>query len=105
MEIIGIDHGNAAMKTRSFCFPSGVVEYEHEPYTKKDVLEYNGRYYVCGTGRQPYQRDKTATARYYLLTLAAIAHLISIILQHYSSVVGSAMLFGITALELYTAFL
>ena len=73
MEIIGIDHGNAAMKTRSFCFPSGVVEYEHEPYTKKDVLEYNGRYYVCGTGRQPYQRDKTDTARYYLLTLAAIA--------------------------------
>ena len=73
MEIIGIDHGNACMKTRSFCFASGVVEYEHEPYTKKDVLEYNGKYYVCGTGRQPYQRDKTATARYYLLTLAAIA--------------------------------
>ncbi len=73
MEIIGIDHGNAAMKTRSFCFPSGVVEYEHEPYTKKDVLEYNGRYYVCGTGRQPYLRDKTVNQRYYLLTLAAIA--------------------------------
>lgn len=24
---IGIDHGNAAVKTRSFRFPSGVVEY------------------------------------------------------------------------------
>lgn len=77
MEIIGIDHGNAAMKTRSFCFPSGVVEYEYEPYTKKDVLEYNGRYYVCGTGRQPYLKDKTSTGRYYLLTLAAIARELS----------------------------
>ena len=70
---IGIDHGNAAVKTRSFRFPSGVVEYEHEPYTKKDVLEYEGRFYVCGTGRQPYLRDKTVNQRYYLLTLAAIA--------------------------------
>ena len=33
METMGIDHGNAAMKTRSFCFPAGVAEYEHEPYT------------------------------------------------------------------------
>lgn len=73
METIGIDHGNAAMKTRSFCFPAGVAEYEHEPYTRKDVLKYNGKYYVCGTGRQPFLRDKTADQRYYLLTLAAMA--------------------------------
>ena len=43
------------------------------PYTQKDVLEYNGRYYVVGSGRQPLQRDKTQTEDYYLLTLAAIA--------------------------------
>ena len=49
------------------------MEYEHEPYTQKDVLEYNGRYYVVGSGRQPLQRDKTQTEDYYLLTLAAIA--------------------------------
>ena len=73
MNIIGIDHGNAAMKTRSFCFPSGVVEYEHEPYTKQNVLEYSGKYYVCGTGRQPLLKDKTDTDRYYLLALAALA--------------------------------
>ncbi len=70
---VGIDHGNAAMKTRNFCFPSGIVEYEHEPYTLKDVLEYGGRYYVCGSGRQPLIRDKTANDNYYLLTLAALA--------------------------------
>ena len=28
---------------------------------------------MCGTGRQPLQRDKTASENYYLLTLAAIA--------------------------------
>ncbi len=71
--IIGTDHGYAAMKTAHFSFPTGLVEYEHEPYTRKDVLEYEGRYYVVGTGRQPLQKDKTRTEDYYLLTLAAIA--------------------------------
>ena len=71
--VIGVDHGYAAMKTVHFSFPTGLVEYEHEPYTQKDLLEYNGRYYVVGSGRQPLQRDKTQTEDYYLLTLAAIA--------------------------------
>ena len=69
---IGIDHGYAAMKTAHFSFPTGLVEYEHEPYTSKDVLEYGGKYYVVGSGRQPLQKDKTLTEDYYLLTLAAI---------------------------------
>ena len=71
--IIGIDHGYAAMKTAHCSFPSGLVAYEHEPYTLKDVLEYEGKYYVVGSGRQPLQKDKTRTEDYYLLTLAAIA--------------------------------
>lgn len=58
---IGVDHGYAAMKTVHFTFPSGLVAYEHEPYTQKDVLEYGGRYYVVGSGRQPLQKDKTRT--------------------------------------------
>lgn len=73
MITIGIDHGYAAMKTSHFSFPTGLVEYEHEPYTSKDVLEYGGKYYVVGSGRQPLQKDKTFTGDYYLLTLAAIA--------------------------------
>ena len=70
---IGVDHGYAAMKTAHCSFPTGVVEYEHEPYTQKNVLEYGGRYYVVGSGRQPLQKEKAATEDYYLLTLAAIA--------------------------------
>lgn len=73
MEIIGIDHGYAAVKTRSACFPSGIVAYAHEPYTKTDVLEYGGRFFVVGSGRQPLVKDKTSNNNYYLLTLAAIA--------------------------------
>ena len=71
--MIGVDHGYAATKTTHFSFSTGLVGYEHEPYTRKDVLELDGRYYVVGTGRQPLQKDKTVTEDYYLLTLAAIA--------------------------------
>ena len=70
---IGVDHGYAAMKSSHCSFPTGLVEYDNEPYTQKDVLEYNGKFYVVGSGRQPLQKDKTATEDYYLLTLAAIA--------------------------------
>ena len=70
---IGVDHGYYAMKTTHCAFPTGLVEYEHEPYTQKDVLEYGGKFYVVGTSRQPLQKDKTRTEDYYLLTLAAIA--------------------------------
>ncbi len=72
-EIIGIDHGNAAIKTRSTSFPNGITEYDFEPYTKRDVLEYGGKYYVCGSGRLPLLKDKTVNDSFYLLTLAAIA--------------------------------
>ena len=67
---IGVDHGYAAMKTAHCSFPSGLAEYEHEPYTQKNVLCYDGKYYVVGSGRQPLQKDKTVDENYYLLTLA-----------------------------------
>ena len=71
--IIGIDHGYAAMKTAHRSFPTGLVPYAHEPYSNDHVLEYDGQFYVIGSGRQTLQKDKTATEDYYFLTLAAIA--------------------------------
>ena len=72
--IIGIDHGNYAIKTAHCSFPAGLTSYgEHEPYTRQGLLEFGGCFFVCGTGRQPIQRDKTVNDNYYLLTLAAIA--------------------------------
>ena len=71
--IIGVDHGYYSMKTSHCVFPSGVVAHDYEPYTQKGVLEYDGKYYVVGSGRQPLQKDKTLTDDYYLMTLAALA--------------------------------
>ena len=70
---IGIDHGYYAIKTRHFSFPAGISEYSHEPYTLQNTLEYGGKFFVCGTGRQPILRNKMENDNYYLLTLAAIA--------------------------------
>ena len=71
--IIGVDHGYAAMKTANFIFPTGLAAYDYPPYTLKDTLEYDGKYYVIGNERQRLQRDKTLTDDSYLMTLAAIA--------------------------------
>jgi len=71
--IIGVDHGFAAMKGAHCVFPTGLVAHEYEPYTQRNVLEYGGRYFVVGSGRQPLQKNKTLTDDYYLLTLAVIA--------------------------------
>ena len=71
---IGIDHGYYAIKTRHCSFPAGLTAYgSHEPYTRQGLLESGGCFFVCGTGRQPIQRDKTINDNYYLLTLAALA--------------------------------
>ena len=72
--IIGIDHGYYAIKTVHCSFPAGLTSYgEHEPYTRQGLLEFGGCFFVCGSGWQPIQRDKTVNDNYYLLTLAAIA--------------------------------
>ena len=72
--IIGIDHGYYAIKTAHCSFAAGLTSYgEHEPYTRQGLLEFGGCFFVCGSGRQPIQRDKTVNDNYYLLTLAAIA--------------------------------
>ena len=72
--ILGIDHGYYAIKTRNCSFPAGITPFgDREPYTRQNVLTFGGCFFVCGSGRQPIQRDKTANDNYYLLTLAAIA--------------------------------
>ena len=70
---IGIDHGYYAIKTWYFSFPAGITAYSHEPYTLQNTLEYGGKFFVCGTGRQPILRNKVESENYCLMTLAAIA--------------------------------
>ena len=66
--IIGLDHGYGAIKGSSgFVMTTGITEYEKEPYTSKNVVKYNDKYYVCGSGRQTLLKDKTENDSYYIL--------------------------------------
>src|SRR5574344_554556 len=72
-KIIGIDHGYGNMKTANFCFKTGVAAYDSEPLFTKDMLVYNGKYYLIGEGHKEFLPDKIKDEDYYLLTLVAIA--------------------------------
>lgn len=71
--IIGIDHGYGNMKTANFCFKTGVATYDSEPLFTKNLLIYDGRYYLIGEGHKAYTAEKMQDKEYYVLTLAAIA--------------------------------
>ena len=73
MNIIGIDHGFGYTKTIHHSFASGVVAFDNPPYTSKGVLQFEKKYYVCGSGRQGLTKAKTEDDNYFILTLAAIA--------------------------------
>ena len=61
---IGIDHGYYVIKTRYSSFPAGITEYSHDPYTLQNTPEYGGKYFACGTGRQPILRNTTENDNY-----------------------------------------
>lgn len=71
--IIGIDHGNAQIKTRNTCFVSGVEDFLTKPPMAADVIQYQSRYWTLVGKRLPVMRDKTKDDRFYLLTLFAIS--------------------------------
>lgn len=71
--IIGVDHGNAQIKTRHTCFVSGVEEFPARPPMAADLIEYQGRIWALVGKRLPVMRDKTRDDRFFMLTLFAIA--------------------------------
>lgn len=73
MLVIGTDHGNKQMKSTN-CppFTSGLKESRTKPFGK-DILEYQGKYYILSNQRIPYKRDKTEDEKFFILTLFAIA--------------------------------
>ena len=71
--LIAIDHGNKQVKTvHGNAIVSGVQKSKTRPYGR-DVLKYGGSYYTLSTQRIPYQKDKTADERFFILSLFAIA--------------------------------
>ena len=71
--LLGIDHGNFAIKTPELDFVSGLAEHTVRPPMTDEILEYQGKYYTLTSKRISYMRDKTQDDRYFILTLFAIA--------------------------------
>ena len=73
--IIGIDHGNGNIKTKNTVFPCGFVKQTTKPAKvfSKDVLKYQGNYFILTDTKFPYKTDKTKDEDYFILTLFAIA--------------------------------
>lgn len=70
---IAVDHGNKNVKTTHHVFTTGVEVSDLKPGRGTTFLEYEGKYYTLTSQRMPYQRDKTKDARFFALTLIAIA--------------------------------
>lgn len=72
MQIIGIDTGYGNLKTASGIFPASVLTFDHEPVHAQDLLIYDGKYHVIGSGHREFTPDKVSNPDHYLLTLAGI---------------------------------
>ena len=68
-----IEHGNSAMKTVNFVFPSGLIDNPIRPPVDTEMLEFDGKFWTLSGQRISYMRDKTKDERYFMLTLFAIA--------------------------------
>ena len=72
MQIIGIDNGYGNLKTASGIFPASVLTFDHERVHTQDLLVYNGKYHVIGSGHREFTPDKVSNPDHYFLTLAGI---------------------------------
>ena len=73
IKIIGVDHGYGNTKTANHCFRTGILSYDTEPLFTREMLVYEGHYYLIGEGHKEFVGEKTKDDEFYLLTLAAIA--------------------------------
>ncbi len=71
-KIIGVDHGFGNIKTAGHCFPTGIIASDTEPVFTRNLLVYEGHYYLIGEGHKEYLPEKIVDDDYYFLTLAAI---------------------------------
>ena len=73
IQIVAVDAGYGNMKTASCAFPTGLVAYDERPYFTENLLVYNDRFYIIGSGHKEFSDQKVMDEDYYILTLAAIA--------------------------------
>ena len=53
-KIIGVDNGYGNTKTANHCFRTGILGYDAEPLFTRDMLVFNGRYYLIGEGHKEF---------------------------------------------------
>ena len=71
--IVAVDTGYGNIKTANHCFRTGITAYDSEPLFTKDMLVYDGKYYLIGEGHKEFLPEKQLDEDYFLLTLVAIA--------------------------------
>lgn len=71
--VIGVDHGFGNIKTAHCCFRTGVTAYDKKPIFTREMLVYDGKYYIIGEEHKEFVPDKMSDPDYYILTLAAVA--------------------------------
>ena len=76
--VIAVDHGYGNIKIAHTFFKTGVTACENEPVFKRDLLIYEGKYYIIGDEHKEFTSNKMNDQDYYILTLAAIARELSI---------------------------
>ena len=70
--IIALDHGYGNIKTAHAIFKTGVTVCEKEPTFSRNLLIYEGKYYLIGDEHKEFTAAKMNDQDYYILTLAAI---------------------------------
>lgn len=71
--IIGVDNGYGNTKSVHRTFATGVIKSNEKPAFSKDVLEYDGVYYIIGEGHKEFVAEKVVDEEFYIMTLAAVA--------------------------------
>ena len=69
--IIALDHGYGNIKTAHAIFKTGVTVCEKEPTFSRNLLIYEGKYYLIGDEHKEFTAAKMNDQDYYILTLAA----------------------------------
>ena len=66
--IIALDHGYGNIKTAHAIFKTGVTVCEKEPTFSRNLLIYEGKYYLIGDEHKEFTAAKMNDQDYYILT-------------------------------------
>jgi plasmid segregation protein ParM len=96
LKIIGIDHGNANIKTHTGVeYKSGFTILNDEAISRKRLLQFQSRYYSIGSQRHPIKVDKTQDEDFFILSLPAISESICNIIENEMEEVDTILAIGL----------